>query len=110
MQHSDMIIIRKILGEIDFATGRIEELSLELFMADEDAQHAVGMAAINVGELVKHISDELRESTPDIPWKQAAGLRDVAAHSYDTLKMDDLYQTIKEDFPYLRELLTHIDA
>lgn len=108
MQHRDRIIIEKILKEIDFATDRIHNLTAESFMSDEDAQHAVGMAAINVGELTKHISEELRTETPDIPWKQAAGLRDVAAHSYDTIRMDDLYQTIKEDFPHLKDLLSEL--
>ena len=108
MQHRDEILIRKIIKEIDFATERIESVSMEKFMTDEDAQHSVGMAAINVGEFVKNVSDELREAAPHIPWKQAAGLRDVAAHSYDTIRMDDLYQTIREDFPQLKRMLAEL--
>ena len=108
MQHSDTIIIRKIIKEIDFAVKRLKCVSSEEFMTDEDAQHAVGMAAINVGELFKHVSEELRASAPIIPWKQAAGLRDIAAHSYDTIRMDDLYKTIEEDFPRLREQLEEL--
>ena len=49
MQHSDSIIIQKIIGEIDFAAKRVKGITSEEFMEDEDAQHAVGMAAINVG-------------------------------------------------------------
>ena len=108
MLHRDEIIVRKIIREIDFATNRLSNLTPEVFMNDEDAQHSVGMAAINVGELTKHISDELKETAPDIPWKQAAGLRDVAAHSYDTIRMDDLYKTIKEDFPNLKRQLKEL--
>ena len=108
MQHSDALIVQKIIKEIDFASNRLEHVSPDEFMTDEDAQHSVGMAAINVGELIKHISEELRESFPNVPWKQAAGLRDVTAHSYDTIRMDDLYITIKEDFPQLRELLKEL--
>lgn len=105
MQHKDEIIINKIIREISFATERLEGISLENFMTDEDAQHAVGMAAINVGELVKHLSEDIRTENPDIPWKEAAGLRDVAAHSYDTIRMEDLFDTIITDFPELREKL-----
>ena len=108
MQHRDEIIIQKIIKEIDFATNRLKHLTSEDFMNDEDAQHSVGMAAINVGELTKHISEGLRNSAPNVPWKQAAGLRDVAAHSYDTIRMDDLYKTIKDDFPQLREMLKEL--
>ncbi len=105
MQHRDEIIVQKIIKEINYATNRIKGISSDAFMKDEDAQHSVGMAVINVGELVKHVSDELRAAAPNIPWKQAAGLRDVAAHSYQTIRMDDLYSTVKDDFPYLKVLL-----
>ena len=105
MLHKDKTIINKIIREISFATKRLEGISLEDFMTDEDAQHAVGMAAINVGELVKHLSEDIRTENPDIPWKEAAGLRDVAAHSYDTIRMEDLFDTIITDFPELREKL-----
>lgn len=108
MEHKDIVIICKIISEIEYAIGRIIGMSQETFIGDIDAQHSVGMAVINVGELIKHISDETRKLYTDIPWKQAAGFRDVAAHSYDTIKMDDLYLTIQEDFPKLKEELRSI--
>lgn len=105
MQRSDQIIINKIIKEIEYATNRLDGINLASFLEDIDAQHAVGMATINVGELIKHVSDELKLNNPNIPWKQAAGLRDIAAHAYDTIRMDDLYKTIIEDFPQLKEKL-----
>lgn len=108
MQHNDEIIVSKIIREIDFALNRIRGMQLENFVDDIDAQHSVGMAVINVGELIKHLSVEVRESNEDIPWRQAAGLRDIAAHTYDTIRMDDLYETVIVDFPPLREKLLGI--
>lgn len=110
MLHKDAVIIEKIIREIDFAVNRISEYSAKDFAEDIDAQHAVGMAVINTGELIKHISEELRRKFPSVPWKQAAGLRDIAAHTYDTIRMDDLYQTIKKDFPPLKKQLLTIAA
>ena len=60
MQHRDKIIIQKILSEIDIAfemLGDCDELS---FVNDEKLKRAVGMTVINIGELVKNVSDELR--------------------------------------------------
>lgn len=108
MLHRDVIILQKIIREIDYATARVSNMDLETFLIDDDAQHGVGMAAINVGELIKHISNELREGHPEVPWKQAAGLRDVAAHTYDTIRMDDLFMTVTEDFKELKTLLERI--
>lgn len=108
MLHSDEIILRKIIKEVDFSVERLKGESFEDFEKDIDAQHAVGMAAINVGELIKHISDGLRKEYRDIPWKEAAGLRDVVAHAYDTIKLEDLFATVKEDFPSLKDKLTSL--
>ena len=105
MEHSDKIILEKSIREIDFAVKKLRGTSEKDFLDDIDAQHSIGMAAINLGELIKHVSDELRDANPQIPWREAAGLRDIAAHSYDTLRMDDLYKTVKDVFPELKEAL-----
>ena len=36
-----------------------------------------------------------------VPWRAIAGFRDIAAHKYQTLKMADVYETVKTDFPNL---------
>ncbi len=35
-------------------------------------------------------------------------MRDIAAHKYQTLRMEDVYITVKEDFPSLRKQLVYI--
>ena len=66
MQHRDKIIIQKILSEIDIAfemLGDCDELS---FVNDEKLKRAVGMTVINIGELVKNVSDELRSENKGV--------------------------------------------
>ena len=63
---------------------------------------------INIGELVKNITDETRLANKQIPWKEIAGLQDVAAHKYQVLRMDDVYQTVIMDLPPLRDELDKI--
>ena len=66
------------------------------------------MTVINIGELVKNVTDELREEHKEVPWKQVAGFRDITAHKYQTLRMEDVYMTVRKDFPKLRENLAMI--
>lgn len=105
MNHRDEQIIKKIIQEIDIAADMIQDKNLEEFDSDEMLKRAVCMTVINIGELVKNITDETRQSHKEIPWKAAAGLRDIAAHKYQTLKIGDVYQTVTEDFTKLREQL-----
>ncbi len=66
------------------------------------------MTVINIGELVKNISEETRIAYKDIPWKAISGMRDIAAHKYQTLRMDDVYNTVTMDFPELKSQIENI--
>ena len=59
------------------------------------------MTVINIGELVKNLSDDCQRANPAIPWKAIAGFCDVAAHKYKTLKIEDAYEAIISDFTVL---------
>ena len=62
--------------------------------------HAVCL--IQIGELAGKLSDEAREISKDIPWKQIRGLRNVCAHNYGNLSLESVWVTISEDLPALR--------
>jgi len=57
------------------------------------------MTLINIGELVKNLSMDFRQAYPHIPWKEMAGLRDVTAHGYFTLRMPDVWIYATEGLP-----------
>ena len=105
MQRRDKIILQKILSEINIAFEMLGDTKQEAFLSDEKLKRAVGMTVINIGELVKNISDELREEHREVPWKAVAGMRDIAAHKYQTLRMEDVYNTVTMDFPELKQAL-----
>ena len=108
MNHRDAQILQKIIREIDIALEMVHGKSLEEFKNNEMLKRAVCMTVINIGELIKNVTVETRLSNQQVPWKAAAGFRDIAAHKYQTLKMEDVYQTVTGDFIELRKLLTAI--
>ena len=108
MQRRDYIVINKILSEIDIAFDIIGDSDLSDFLNNEMMKRAVSMTVINIGELVKTITDETRLEYPNIPWKAIAGMRDIAAHKYQTLRMEDVYNTVMIDLPALRTQLRDI--
>ena len=108
MQHKDVIILQKVVSEIDVGTLLLGNVSLEDFLDNEMQKRAVGMTVINIGELIKNVSDELRMKHKEVPWKAIAGMRDLAAHKYQTLRMEDIYNTAKDDFKELKTMLEKI--
>ena len=101
MDHRDIVILKKILSEIKVAKEMLGFCTLEDFCENEMLKRAVCMTVINVGELVKHLSNYCRNMNKGIPWKEIAGFRDIAAHKYQTLHMEDVYETVTADFPVL---------
>lgn len=108
MLRRDKIILQKVICEVDVGMAMLGNSSLEAFLSSEMLKRALGMTAINIGELIKNISPELREQYRDIPWKAIAGMRDITAHKYQTLRMEDVYNTVKIDFPVLKQQFENI--
>ena len=102
MLRRDYIVLTKILEEISLSLRFMGNTTIENFLSDELLKHAIGMAVINVGELVKNLSNDLRMHYKNIPWKQIAGFRDITAHKYETLDMEMVYYTVVDDFPTLK--------
>lgn len=108
MRRRDIVTIEKIIDEINVGIELLGDVSLEHFMNNELLKRALGMTCINVGELVKVVSDETKRKYDGFPWKAAAGMRDITAHRYQTLRMEDVYITVCEEYPNLKKQLQEI--
>ena len=108
MERRDRILLEKVLSEIAVAQKMMDGCSLETFMGSEMLMRATSMTVVNIGELVKNLTEDARLANPQVPWKAIAGFRDIAAHKYQTLRMEDVYETVSADFPRLREQIQAI--
>lgn len=108
MNHRDYIFMTKINNEIKVGIGFLNNVTMDAFIKDEQLKRATCMTAINVGELVKGLTEQTTKKYSNIPWKKIAGFRDIAAHKYETLKMGDVYEVVKQDYPALSEQITKI--
>ena len=56
-----------------------------------------------VGEPANRVSREAQARFPDIPWREAIGMRHRVSHGYDVVSHDTLWDTVLTDFPKLIE-------
>ena len=103
MKTKDRQICKKILSEIAVALDLMQDVSLEQFLTDERTVRAVSMTLINIGELVKNLTPDWKDKHREIPWRAIAGMRDVTAHKYQTLRKEDVFRTCKDDLPVFRK-------
>lgn len=101
----DLTIIGKMLNEISDIESFTVGLSCDVFAQVKVIQKAVIMTMINIGELSKSFSDEFIAATKHIPWRDIRGLRNLAAHHYEAVAMEDIWHTIEQDIPKLRDVL-----
>ncbi len=101
------------LEHIIDAITKVEQYTADgrdAFMADDKTQDAVVRNLEIIGEATKRLSDDLRNKHPDIPWKQAAGLRDVLSHDYMSIDLTIVWNVIDSHLPALREAVRELLA
>lgn len=103
MNERDRQILIRLRGEVRLVSQMLDGFDLQSFLGDERTKRAVCMTLINIGELVKNLSDEFRMAHNHIPWRAISGLRDITAHKYQTLRMEDVWLTATRDIPQLKK-------
>lgn len=65
---------------------------------------AVELSAFYIGQLGEHartLSDEMKSTLADIPWKQIVDMRNRLIHNYDAIRTDMVWGVIADDAPAL---------
>ncbi len=79
---------------------------------DLDDNEMLAMATIHsieiIGEAIRTISEEFRESYPEIPWEAISGTRNRLAHGYVEVDLDVIWTIVNKDLPKLIKQLKRI--
>lgn len=112
MKSRDLTVLKKILKYID----QIEEAhadygnTFESFHKSSVYRNACCMCVLQIGELCKTLTEELKQSEPAIPWREWCGIRDVFAHQYAEMDEEIAWNTLEDDLPELKRNIEHIIA
>jgi uncharacterized protein with HEPN domain len=73
---------------------------------------AIAMLLIAIGESFKKIDKETKgkflEKYPDIDWKGIIGVRNVLAHDYFDIDVEQIHKICYRDIPQLKKTLEHM--
>lgn len=104
MRNEDILIVKKMLkycNDINNLLARFDQ-DFERYKTDIAFQYACNMCIIQIGELANRLSDEMKESSKNIPWRAIIGMRNLHAHDYENVDLDIVWNTLQEDIPILK--------
>lgn len=76
--------------------------------SDKMRRYAVTRAVEVVGEAASRVSEEGKATLPQLPWREAIGMRNVLIHGYAGLDLSILTDTVRRNFPKLIEDLRQV--
>ena len=86
---------------IKSAVNQIE--SLDNLLESSFYQDALSMPMLQIGELVRSMTDDTKEKYNHIPWKQIRALRNTLVHSYGEIDWERIWDTAINDIPGLKK-------
>lgn len=102
--------LKDIEEAIELAIEFTKGMNFEDFIQDKKTIFAVARAIQIIGEAVKKIPNSIKEKYPHIPWQDMAKMRDKVIHQYFAVKLDIVWNTIKQDLPLLKTLISSLLA
>ena len=105
---NDLIRLRHMLDAASEALSFSEGKSREDLYKNRMLLLAIVKELEIIGEAAVKITKETRETLPNIPWENIAGMRNRLIHAYFDINLDRVWDTVKDDLLPLSESLGQI--
>ncbi len=105
---SEQLYLSDMIEAIDAIAAFVSGLDESAFYQDAKTQSAVLQKLIVIGEAAARLSPEFRDRYPDVEWRDIVAFRNVLVHSYFSVKLTIVWETVWQDVPTLREKMQRI--
>lgn len=110
MNKDPQVFLKHILESINLIEDNLLELSEEDFLKNIPVQDAIIRRLEIIGEAVRNLPAEIKQSTPNIPWQDIADLRNKLIHEYFGVDARLVWNVIQNDLPPLKEQIQKLLA
>ena len=107
----DKIVLQKIIeycNDIEEALRDEFNFSYENYLTKKFVRYGCDTCVFQIGELTKHLSEEIKNEHSEIAWNKIKGLRNVYAHEYEKIDLEKIWETLTKNIPDLKEKLQKI--
>ncbi len=103
-----IVYIKDMLDSITKGISFIKGFNFDKFKEDFKTKYALIRAIEIIGEASKKVPKQIKETHPEIPWREISGMRDKLVHDYFGVNAKVVCQTAKKDLPVLKKLLKNL--
>ena len=108
LEDRDAAYLWDMLQAAKEAVEIMAEHDLTAFLEDRVLQRATERVVEIIGETARRVSPVGQQTTPEIPWREIIGQRNILAHEYGQIDHELLYKTVVEDVPGLIDQLEKV--
>ena len=100
----DLFLLKTISSYCDDILAAIKRFSIdgEKVKNDSDLRALLAFFVQQIGETASKLSDDFKESHPEIEWKTIIGFRNRIVHAYGKIIPEILWDTVQNDIPELK--------
>jgi uncharacterized protein with HEPN domain len=102
------IYLEDALEFISQVAAKMEGVSEESFLDNNDLQDVITLKIIYIGEALNRIPDDFQAKHSNLPWAQAIGMRHRLAHDYGAVDPRQVWAVAKHDLPELARIIQTI--
>jgi len=84
-----------------FAAEYVSGVSEAQYLANQQLRHSVERCVELIGEAASKVSDAMRATYPQIPWRRIIGQRNVLAHGYNVIDDRAIWVLVATEIPKL---------
>ena len=108
MSNDDIIYVGHICDTARKALGLVVGKTSSDYDEDELLRLALTHLIQVIGEAARHVSRQLRDGHPEIPWQEIVGMRHKVVHHYMNVDEDIVWRTVTQEIEPLVEKLESI--
>jgi len=102
---TDEFYLEHILEAIGRTQDHAKGVSYARFETDRLIQGALFYELQIIGEAARHLSTETKRAMKEIDWISVVGMRNKLVHEYFQISLKDVWTTLQNDLPDLREII-----
>ncbi len=107
-KRDNFILLEDIAEAIEKVLKFTKTMNYEAFVADDKTQDAVYRNFEVIGEAANQISEDFKNTYPEIEWKKISGLRNRIIHEYFGVDNEIIWNIIQSKLGYFKISIENI--